>query len=469
MDDILTIVKVAQSLWIACIVIMLFWKFRIGVAGYMAYMFLVPYMKIDFGGLTLQWNIINILLLFAFFVHRQRDYDEQPPLDWRPLLPFALYFGISLLIMPFQDGLPFADAINSWRTQVLKYLILPFVLWNDICANYDSLKLYRNVTIGCITIAALYGLCLTLSPGINPYMIILSVANGEEFNYAFAAGNSGLNENSTLSEGRLFGRISSVFSHPMTFGLFLGFALFYLYRNKDNLNRWLVFGLTLFILTDIVVCGVRSVIIATFFAIWVLLMQSRSYKLLLATIVGGIILYAFIAFSPALGTYIGSIFAQNDSSFRGSTLAMRLAQWDGCLHEIQHTFIEGKGFGWTNYFLSQYESHPTMLNFESLIFVILCNSGIIGVVIWTLMGIIIVRYNNWSDRIVAALLNSLFAFYIVYAIITGEYGYMQYFILFYILMLGEDLYRVDDEDTEEEEEEFEESAAPEASSLYNYS
>ena len=137
MDDILTIVKVAQSLWIACIVIMLFWKFRIGVAGYMAYMFLVPYMKIDFGGLTLQWNIINILLLFAFFVHRQRDYDEQPPLDWRPLLPFALYFGISLLIMPFQDGLPFADAINSWRTQVLKYLILPFVLWNDICADYD--------------------------------------------------------------------------------------------------------------------------------------------------------------------------------------------------------------------------------------------------------------------------------------------------------------------------------------------
>ena len=440
MDDILTIVKIAQALWIGCIVIMLFWKFRIGVAGYMAYMFLVPYMKIEFGGLTLQWNIINILLLIAFFVHRQRSYDEQPPLDWRPLLPFAVYFGISLLLMPFQDGLPFADAINAWRTQVLKYLILPFVLWNDVCADYDSLKLYRNVTICCITVAVLYGLCLTLSPGINPYMIILSVANGEEFNFAYAAGNSGLSDNSALSEGRLFGRISSVFSHPMTFGLFLGFALFYLYRNKDNLNKWIVFGLTLFILTDIIVCGVRSVIFATFFAILILLMQSRSYKLLLATVIGGAILYAFIAFSPTLNNYIGSIFAGNDSSFRGSTLTMRLAQFDGCLHEIQYSFIEGKGFGWTNYYLTHFDSHPTILYFESLVFYILCNSGIIGVILWISMGTLIVRYNNWSGQAVAALLNSLFAFYIVFALITGEYGYMQYFIIFYILMLGEDLY-----------------------------
>ena len=54
------------------------------------------------------------------------------------------------------------------------------------------------------------------------------------------------------------------------------------------------------------------------------------------------------------------------------------------------------------------------------------------------------KYNNWSERSIATLLNSLFVFYIAYACITGEYGYMQYFILFYVLMLGEDLYQGDE-------------------------
>ena len=66
------------------------------------------------------------------------------------------------------------------------------------------------------------------------------------------------------------------------------------------------------------------------------------------------------------------------------------------------------------------------------------------------MSLLIVLYNNWSERPIAALLNSMFVFYIAYACITGEYGYMQYFILFYVLMLGEDLYMDNDNSCDEE-------------------
>ena len=445
--SLLSIVQILQTLWVIFIVIMLFWRFRIGVAAYLAYIFLVPYMKITIGGLselggfTLQWNIINILTLVAFFLHRQATYNEDFEYDWRPMLPFALYFGVSLLLMPFQDGVPIGSAFSMWRVQAMKYLILPFVIWNDVRTDYNSLKLYRNVTIACIWIAVLYGLYLTTMPGINPYMITISAANGEQFNLAYAAGNSGMGDNTDLNEDRLFGRISSVFNHPMTFGLFLGFSLFYLYRNKENINKWLLYGLTLFIITDIIVCGVRSVFGATIIAIMFLLIQTRSFKLFFSLAAGVCLLWTLVTYIPSLNNYLGSVFDSDSSNVGGSSLQMRLSQLDGCFQEIQNTIIEGKGYGWTGYYISHYDEHPTMLHFESLILVILCNSGIIGMILWLTFGIIIMRYNNWSERSIATLLNSLLVFYIAYACITGEYGYMQYFILFYILMLGEDLYQ----------------------------
>lgn len=443
--DILTIIQALQTLWVIFIVVMLFWKFRIGVAGYLAYIFLVPYMKIDIGGFTLQWNLINIILLLAFFLYREQHRDDNLEYDWRPLLPFAVYFGVSLLMMPFQDGLPVSEAMNTWRMQVMKYMILPFVIWNDIINSYSSLKLYRNVTIGCIAVAVLYGLYLTTMPGINPYMTAVSLANGEEFNLAYAAGNSGTSNETTLNEERLFGRISSVFAHPMTFGLFLGLTLIYLYRNKENIPVWLLYALSIFILTDIIVCGVRSAIGAIFIAILFLLIQSRNLKIFLATTLGGGLLWILVSNIPSLHDYFGSIFEVQSSSVNGSSLDMRLSQLEGCLQEIKNTFLEGKGFGWTGYYLSQHDGHPTILYFESLIYVILCNSGLIGVILWIIMSAIIIQYNLWSDRPVAALLNATFVFYITYACITGEYGYMQYFIIFYILMLGEDLYVADTE------------------------
>lgn len=421
--------------------IMLFVRFRVGVAAYLAYIFLVPFMKVEIGGYVLQWNFINILVLLAFFVNQYRKNDGIFKFDYRPLIPFFIYFGVSLVLMPFQDGMPAGEALNIWRMQVMKCLILAFVIWNDILGDKNSIKLYRSVTIGCIIISALYGLYLTTIPGINPYMIFISEANGEEFNFAYAAGNSGLSDNEVLNEERLFGRISSVFSHPMTYGLFLGLSLFYTFRNKD-LSKLLFYGLVLLILADILFCGVRSAIAAMSVAIIVLLLQTRNIKFLLYIIFSTISLYVLwdvIVESPTLYAYITSIFDPSNSEIGGSTIEMRLEQFQGCLEEIRDNILEGKGFGWTGYYLSIHDGHPTMLFFESLIFVVLCNSGVIGVILWVFMSIKVLKYNQTKGHPIDYILNTLYTFYIAYACITGEYGYMQYFILFYILMLAEDL------------------------------
>ena len=445
-----TIIQLLQSLWIAFIVIMLFYRFRIGVASYLAYIFLVPYMKIDIGGILLQWNFINILTLIAFFIHRQKNYPHQK-LDGRPLLPIAIYFGVSLLLMPFQQDVPFNYAFDLWRVQVMRYMILPFVIWNDILVDKVSLRLYRKITINCIVIAALYGLFLTTIPGVNPYMMVISAVNGEEFNLAYAAGYSGKMDYEAFEEGdniifsndiilndeRLFGRISSVFAHPMVFGLFLGFALLFLYRNKENISKWLLYFVSLVMLTDVIVCGVRTVIAAISVVILFLLIKSRKFKYVFYFAIIGTIIWGIIANSPWLSNYLESIIDESSSNVSGSSLELRIAQLNGCFHEIQNSLLTGKGFGWTGYFLSQQEEHPTMLHFESLILVILCNSGIIGVFLWIYMSAKIISFNDLNDRSTAAYLNSLLFFYLTYSCITGEYGYMQYFLLFYVLMFGE--------------------------------
>lgn len=422
-------ISLLQGIFIFLILFFMVKRFKIGLAFYLAYIMLIPYMNINIGGVTLQWNLINLIVLILSFYEfgKKKNYK----IDYKPLIPFFIYFGISLVMMLFQNYMPISVELDMWRAQVMKFLILPFAIWNEMRIDKSSVKLYRNVTFFCIIVAAVYGLFLTSIPGLNPYIMLLSNINGEEFNrdYALAFG-----------EGRIFGRISSVFTHPMTFGVFLGFSFIYVFYNRRYLNKYLFLMLFAIIGIDILVCGVRSVIGGIAIAIVFYFLQARNYKLMLLAAVIGFIGYWVIINMPDLSVYLKSIADVNNKKqyVTGSSIDMRIEQFYGCLKEIQDCIFTGKGFGWTGYYKSIYGDHPVMLSFESLIYVVLCNSGIIGVLLWICMCTKISKYNSQKvDSYV--LLNTLLVFYIGYSCITGEYGYMQFFIIFYVLMLGETL------------------------------
>ena len=420
-----------QGLWVVLILVLLVWRFKIGLALYMAYIFLVPFMSIHIAGVSFQWNLVNMFVLLVAickFKYKRRNFK----IDVTPLIPFLLYFGVSLVMMPFQDDTPINIQFNSWRTSIMKCMILPFALWNYMRLDKSSIVFFRNVALMCITIAVLYGLFLTTMPGFNPYILLVSDANGSEFNEEYAL---------AFGEGRLWGRISSVFSHPMTFGLFLGLAMVYTFFNRKNMNKYVFTTLFLVIVIDTIVCGVRSVLGGIAVAIAFYFLQGRNFKIVFVFSILAFIGYFVISNIPDLNSYIGSIadIHNNNQAVAGSSVEMRLAQFEGCLKEINNCFLQGKGFGWTGYYKSLHGDHPIILSFESLIFVVLCNSGFIGVGLWGVMVLKIIRYNMKFQIETSALLNSLLVFYIAYSCITGEYGYMQLFIIFYMLILGEKL------------------------------
>ena len=243
-------IAILQELWVSLIFIFLIQRFKIGLAFYLSYIILVPYMNINIGGIVLQWNLIN-LLVFTLTIYQVRFKYKKKKIDYKPFLPFLIYFGVSLVMMSFQWDTPLNIQFDNWRINIMPCLILPLVLWNQMKIDVASIRLYRNVIFICIFIVSLYGLFLTTMPGFNPYMMLVSEANNAEFNLDYALAEGG---------GRVFGRISSVFTHPMTFGLFLGLSIVYVFYNRQKMPLYLFVVLFSIIGLDILLCGVRSAI-----------------------------------------------------------------------------------------------------------------------------------------------------------------------------------------------------------------
>lgn len=331
--------------------------------------------------------------------------------------------------MPFQDGVPLDSAFNAFRLNLMTYLILPFVIWNYSAMDPKLANQLKLTVVICICIAFGYGLFLTTTNGQNPYQLLIMAANGEKWNEGYAA----------VGGGRMFGRISSVFGHPMTYGLFLGMAFIYIYTIRDYFKKYIWVILMLGIIAAIFLCGIRSPIGAFFATVLVFLLLNHKVKLMVQVAIVGCLVYAVISSVPELNSYVESIFSDDKSEVAGSSLEMRIAQFEGCIREISDNPFFGKGYGWTGYYEQNFGDHPVMLAFESLVYVVLCNSGFVGVIIWL---VFIGLYINNTKRILKSnnltnLAITLMIYYVAYSTITGEYGYMKFLVLFYTFVLLE--------------------------------
>ena len=434
------IISLIQGLWVALIILMFFVKLRTGICLYVAYMILVPYMNINVG-INLQWNMVNTLLFVAYAVSYKKK--EKKSFDFKPFIPFLFLFVGQLLEMPFQNGVPMDFALNSFRLNLMTYLILPFVIWNSAEDAKLCVQLKKTVVVS-ICIAFGYGLFLTTIAGQNPYQMLIMAANGEEWNEHYAA----------VGGGRLFGRISSVFGHPMTYGLFLGMSLIYIYTIRDYFNKSIWIILLLGIIAAIFLCGIRSPIGAFFVTVLVFLLLNHKVKLMLQVGMVGVLIYVIISAVPDLNSYVLSIFSDDKSEVAGSSMEMRINQLQGCFHEIRNNPLFGKGYGWTAYYEQNFGDHPVMLAFESLVYVVLCNSGFVGVFIWLVfLGL----YINKTKRIlknknIINLALALIVYYVAYSMITGEYGYMKFLVLFYTFILLEGKQKISNNNSRHENE-----------------
>lgn len=416
-------------LWIAIVAILSFTNFRMGLAAYMLYLFLVPYMSLNIGGFTFGWNYVNAIVILGFYLYWKKNNKNHIRLDIAPFRPFLFYFIIIFIITFFQNKTPWNIQFTVWYQTLFQTLPLPIILWNTVRIAPRSLITYRKIVLFSIAIAIVYGLLLTTMGGHNPYLEAVTAANNAEFNFEYSQG---------ADSGRKFGRIYSCFVHPMAFGLFLGLSAIYAFFMRKIIGERVFRILLVVIVLDILFCGVRTVIAGVSIAIaYYLLRTIKFVDVFKITIVLGIT-YFIVVHVPYLNEYIGSIFDSSGSGeVRGSSLEMRLIQLEGCFLEIKDNLFLGNGYGWVNMYTTMYGDHPIILAFESLIFVVLCNNGLLGIIIWIIF-ILGMLYNNkkifYNNR---HILNTLVVFYIAYSCITGEYLYMKLVLLIYTAIIIE--------------------------------
>lgn len=418
------------SVWLLLVLVLSFWNLKWGVVSFLTYMVLVPYMKLRFGGFELGQNLFNLAFLASYFFYAHK---HKVRTDWKPLMPFVVYFIATLCIMPLQNYVPFGVMLNSWRVDIMGTLFLPFVMWNVAKADPASVKLFRNAMLIAITIAVGYGLFLTTTGGVNPYIMslvrVMDIKQGIESYYEASGG------------GRLFGRISSVYVHPMSYAFFLGLSFIYVFQCKNKIKKKYVAFLLIAIGASSITCGVRSVLGGLVLAVAYFFLMSKNYKMMIGVIVAASVVYIIAESIPELSSYLGSMADVNNKKgdVSGSSIDMRLNQLDGAIKEGSKNPLFGLGYGWTGYYLSLRGDHPVCLAFESLIYLIICNFGLFGFVIWTFMVIKYMKVNRKMHLSENVLFDCLMVFYVSYSCITGEYGYMKLFLIFYVLMLCNEL------------------------------
>ena len=425
------VLQIILSLLSILIIILMFLKPLKGVMLYLIYFFLAPNLIV--GDTILGTRTVALLLLAAFMVTM---YKHTPSIVYKQIRPFLLFYGLQFFLIPFSFDANYS--LNAWMLSACK-VIFSLILASAIYLENEKQKtnILVHVFCGIFILIIGYGLFLTTMPGLNPYQMILQPIFGGEFNEAYAAGNSGLSTNITLSEGRLFGRISSVFNHPMTYVLAIG--LFFIFLFAYIRKKWLLCIFLIVTSLAIITSGVRTPIAALGITGLFMLIYYRKYKFFFyAILVIGLLLYIVPLISEDAADYIASIFNSDDSATKGSSLEMRLSQLDACLKIIADTPFVGKGIDWTGWYMSTKGGHPQALFFESLLFVVICNMGFVGIVLWIVFVVSYIKtvHRYFPEKSIRTILYGILVYYISFAGITGEYGYLPIFMVFYVMVIG---------------------------------
>jgi hypothetical protein len=199
---------------------------------------------------------------------------------------------------------------------------------------------------------------------------------------------------------------------------------------------------------NLFICNVRSGIFA-FLAGLVALFARTSVR-------SKLILFSFILIFLLIGLdtsifgkyqpFVDSIvyFSDAGKKIGGSSFQTRLSQLEGAINIwISGGLIFGKGFGWCANYYETKGDHPVLFGFESVIYRILIDSGVIGIILWSWLFYSFFHLNysvcfnphpnfNISYRIIESLIVS----FITFLIVTGVFG-LNYFLIILVLVIKE--------------------------------
>ena len=321
------------------ILILSFIKIRYGACLFVLYMIVVPAMNLNIAGFQIGENYINTIFLFSLIYHKNINGFQY---NYGPIKFIIIYFIFCLMFLPFSDNVYGFESLDRWRRNAMMNIFFPLVIYNIITEDTKSIVYFRNIVLLAIFLTIGYGYVQVMLDGLNPYQVTLMTLEGidpYEMNKYYAA----------EGEGRLFGHMSSVFRHPMSFGLFIGLSVLYLFCVRKEMNKYVFYFLFVISCVMAILCGVRSTIGGLMFSILYIILKQANKKIIINSICYIFIILIIISFIPDVSDYVGSIFSSGEkSAVRGSSLSSRWVQFVGAFNEFIRNPFFGLGYSWTD-------------------------------------------------------------------------------------------------------------------------
>jgi len=414
------------KLYSIVIFITIFFDLKMGMILYLSYFFLIPQVTLGFFPVT-----VLSLALFGVASYKYKRMLFSPQSFWA-IAPYAFLLLMLGLFIPLSPT-PISFQFEKWRVDFINGLLTMWVVCLMVINDGMTKTLVRFFLIISF-IVGIYALILTQTEGVNPYVFGFSILSDGK-----------LLENWFADSNRLFGRISSTFIHPMIWAFVCGALIIVCFAIRDKISKFTFFLLMIVLSLDMLFCGVRSVLAAFLVTVVFYLLLKRQIKLLLYSGLTCLLILLLITTNDLLFSYVSSIFdfSGDASVSQGSSFEMRFNQLGAALKEMKDSPFIGKGYNWHQYYMETEGDHPELLAFESLIFTILCNSGLLGVIIWVsyvLMLLFIPKF-ILKDKDDIIILQCLTCYYFVYSIITGDFG-VRFFCWFYAILFGMSYHKI---------------------------
>lgn len=383
-------------------------------------------------------NIFDLLLIFlivSFLINRPYKSISMPS----NIKLFFLVQVVSTFVLIFFSSavVPYSYQIFSFFKGFLfqTYIFLFMGFYASKALNMQSVnKVFINISI-CIGV---YGIC-TYILKYNPYIDILSVLyTGEEsiFSYFMEEVRGGL-------EGRVYGTMS----HPLQWGQFWNIFIAYLLLFKNSLNKRLLLTVVIIGVVNIVLCGSRTAIIAFIITISFYYFALGFRKICAILLTGYICVIFLLSVLPrniqnnGIVLYLQSAVFFWDSSYSekagivGSSASMREEQLNTAIDIMQENPIGGLGYNY-QYYAAEKEISTGLLGFESIVFKLLVEQGIISLILFFFVLYLLWRQMNKTNRGLYNkwLVNGFFATFIISILFTGIQGSSFIFFISFLFL-----------------------------------
>lgn len=272
----------------------------------------------------------------------------------------------------------------------LETFFVLFLCYCSIDSSIDWIKL-KNLLIALSILICTYGIFNFITKS-NPYDNIISTTYNT---------TSYFNEYA-LMDGRF--RINSTASHPIYYGFLLGlliiFNMAFYYRNR-RFSTITIFSLFL-LMTNLLMTNSRTPILTFILGLITLSYFSLSLKKKLHnTLLLSLLLFASYSFIPLMQEKINDsldIFKTGGTKTSGSNMELRYTQLLASLDQFNKSPVRGNGFsyieenlGWSDK-KKAIESETDFAGFESYIYQLLIEQGLIGIFISFIFFFSIYRY-----------------------------------------------------------------------------